>query len=52
MIYDQNQGRYGYRRITVALREAGDAVNHKLVQRLMTEMGLKSLVRERKYVSE
>jgi putative transposase len=50
-IYDQHHGRYGYRRITVALREAGDAVNHKLVQRLMTEMGLKSLVREKKDVS-
>ncbi len=33
------------------MRKAGDLVNHKAVQRLMTKMGLKSLVRAKKYRS-
>jgi putative transposase len=50
-IYDQHKGRYGYRRITVALRQLGEPVNHKTVQRLMQAMGLKSLVKIKKYRS-
>lgn len=51
-IFDQHKGRYGYRRITVALRhQLGEAINHKLVQRLMQDMGLKSLVRPKRYKS-
>lgn len=50
-IYTHHQGRYGYRRITDALRMAGDLVNHKTVQQLMQGLGLKSLVRPRKYRS-
>lgn len=50
-IFDRHKGRYGYRRITAALRQAGDIVNHKVVQRLMIGMGLKSLVRAKKYKS-
>ncbi|MRV76864.1 IS3 family transposase, partial [Duganella sp. FT92W] len=50
-IFARHQGRYGYRRITLALRNLGQQVNHKLVQRLMTLLGLKSLVRPRKYRS-
>ena len=34
-VYECHKGRYGYRRITAALRQAGEAVNHKTVQRLM-----------------
>ena len=34
---------YGYRKITVALREQGLQVNHKRVQRLMQEMDLKEV---------
>ena len=45
------QGRYGYRRITAAMCKSGNAVNHKTVQRLMSELGLKSLVRIKKYRS-
>ena len=30
---------YGYRRLTLALREEGEAVNHKKVLRLLSEMG-------------
>lgn len=50
-IYHQHKGRYGYRRITYALRNLGWLVNHKKVQRLMQIMGLKSLVRPKKYRS-
>ena len=48
-LYDRHKGCYGYRRLTAALRQAGQAVNHKTVQRLMQAMSLKSLVRPRKY---
>lgn len=48
-IYDHHKGRYGYRRITAALRQAGEAINHKVVQRLMQQLGLKSLVRPKRY---
>lgn len=50
-IYERHKGRYGYRRITDELRNAGSAVNHKTVQRLMQLLGLKSLVRLKKYRS-
>jgi len=51
LIYAQHKGRYGYRRITAALRQAGTLVNHKTVQRLMSVLQLKSLVRQKKYRS-
>jgi putative transposase len=50
-IYHGHKGRYGYRRVTAALRRLGHVVNHKLVQRLMGMLGLKSLVRPKKYRS-
>ena len=50
-IYAQHKGRYGYRRITATLRLAGTLVNHKTVQRLMSTLRLKSLVRPKKYRS-
>jgi transposase InsO family protein len=50
-IYEQHKGRYGYRRITAALRRQGSVINHKTVQRLMDELKLKSLVRLKKYRS-
>jgi putative transposase len=50
-LFDRHKGRYGYRRITAALGVVGKAVNHKTVQRLMGQMGLKSLVRPKKYRS-
>jgi len=34
-------GRYGYRRITALLREAGWSVNHKRVERIWRREGLK-----------
>ena len=50
-IYHKHQGRYGYRRITLTLRQMGYAINHKTVQRLMGILGLKSMVRIKKYRS-
>jgi putative transposase len=50
-VYERHKGRYGYRRITAHLRQAGHGVNHKTVQRLMNSLGLKSLVRLKKYRS-
>lgn len=51
VIYHQHKGRYGYRRITLALRNIGMRVNHKCVQRLMQMMSLKSRVCPAKYKS-
>lgn len=50
-IYARHKGRYGYRRITATLRQLGKTINHKCVQRLMAKLGLKSLVRPKKYRS-
>ena len=50
-VFARHKGRYGYRRITAAIRQTGKAVNHKTVQRLMTVLGLKSLVRPKRYRS-
>lgn len=50
-IYYAHRGRYGYRRITLELRNRSVKVNHKKVVRLMHECGLKSLVRVKKYRS-
>ena len=50
-IFAAHKGRYGYRRVSAALRGLGETVNHKTVQRLMVELGLKSLVRPKKYRS-
>ncbi len=44
-IYHENQGRYGYRRITMELRNRGYIINHKTVQRLMKQLHLKCQVR-------
>jgi putative transposase len=48
-IYAQEKGLYGYRRITAVLRQLGVLVNHKVVQKLMGDLKLKSLVRPKKY---
>jgi putative transposase len=50
-IFDEHRGRYGYRRITLELRNRGYLFNHKTVLRLMKELGLKCLVRIIKYRS-
>jgi transposase InsO family protein len=50
-IYHENRGRYGYRRITMELRNRGHLINHKTVQRLMKALGLLCRVRMKKYRS-
>ena len=50
-IYQHHKGRYGYRRITIQLKNEGFSVNHKTVQRLMADMGLKAKVKRVKYRS-
>ena len=47
-IFDEHKGRYGYRRITLELRNRGYIVNHKKVLKLMNMLGLKSIQRKRK----
>ena len=50
-IYHLHKGRYGYRRITLTLKNKGININHKTVLRLMKQLGLKSQVRIKKYKS-
>jgi putative transposase len=50
-IYEEHKGRYGYRRIRDELANRGQKVNHKKVQRIMKELGLRCLVRMKKYRS-
>ena len=50
-IYKENNGRYGYRRILMELRNRGYVLNHKTVQKLMKKLGLKCMVRMKKYRS-
>ena len=50
-IYQRHKGRYGYRRITDELHNQAIIINHKTVSRLMKVLGLKSLIRLKKYKS-
>lgn len=51
-IFINNKERYGYRRITLELKNQGYRVNHKKVQRLMSKLNLVPIVRKkRKYSS-
>lgn len=50
-IFQENHGRYGYRRITLALHNRGCQINHKTVRRILKELGLVCRVRMRKYNS-
>lgn len=52
VIYHAHKGRYGYRRITLVLKQQGYDINHKKVQRLMRQLGLQAIIRRRrKYTS-
>ena len=52
VIFTEHRGNYGYRRITLELRNRGYMVNHKRVQRLMNVLGLSARIRrKRKYSS-
>lgn len=50
-IYHEHKGRYGYRRITLELKNRGYIINHKAVQRIMKLLNLKSTIRTKKYYS-
>ena len=51
-IFTEHKGNYGYRRITLELRNRNFVVNHKKVQRLMKILGLNARIRrKRKYSS-
>lgn len=50
-VFDEHKARYGYRRVTLALRQQGLVMNHKKVQRLMQSMNLRSKVRRRRFIS-
>lgn len=50
-LYHQHKGRYGYRRMTVALSRLGHHHNHKLISRLMRMLGLSAKIRRQKYRS-
>ena len=50
-IYHYHKGRYGYRRITLEINKRGLLINHKTVLKLMRELGLKSLIRVKRYKS-
>ena len=50
-LYHQHKGRYGYRRLTLAMRNEGYTINSKTVRRLMAETGIKCMVRMKKYRS-
>ncbi|WP_236010748.1 IS3 family transposase [Flavobacterium chungangense] len=50
-IYHLHKGRFGYRRITLEINNKGILINHKTVLRLMKLLGLKSIIRVKKYKS-
>ena len=50
-IFHENRGRYGYRRITLEMKNRGYCINHKTVQRLMNNLKLECKVRIKKYRS-
>ena len=50
--FEVNKHRYGYRRVLLDLRNKGWVVNHKLVYKLMRQMGLRAKIRQRRpYIS-
>jgi len=50
-IYHFHKGRYGCRRITAELRNRDIIINHKTVEKLMQESGIKCKIRIKKYRS-
>ncbi|OOF45384.1 integrase [Rodentibacter trehalosifermentans] len=49
-VYYENDGKYGYRRVTLALKKTM-TINHKRVQSLMQQLGLKGKCKQKKYRS-
>jgi len=49
-VYNEHKGIYGYRRITIYLNHFLNAkVNHKCIYRLMRMLGLKAIIRRKRY---
>ncbi len=47
-LFQKHEGKYGYRRIYLELKSQGYVINHKKVQRIMNEMGLRCVKFTRK----
>lgn len=50
-IHNLHKGRYGYRRVTAEMKNRGYSINHKTVQKLMGNLGLKCNIRKVSYRS-
>ena len=50
-IFNQNKGRYGYRRILLELKNLGYVINHKTVLKLMKSLNIQGKQRKNKYKS-
>lgn len=50
-IFEENKGRYGYRRVLLSLKQLGYVINHKTVLSLMKSLDLKGKQRKSKYKS-
>lgn len=48
-LYEHHKGQYGYKRVALQLRDKGFPINHKTVQRLMADMGLKAKIKRAKF---
>ena len=46
-VFNENKGRYWYRRITLELKNRGFNINHKIVLRLMNILGIKNIQRQK-----
>lgn len=47
-LHEKHKGRYGYRRLTAALRNEHHVINHKTVRKLMRENGLECKIRRKR----
>lgn len=50
-IFHDGRGRYGYRRVTMQFHNEVFLINHKTVERLMRNLGLKCQIRKKRYRS-
>ena len=52
-LFEKHEGRYGYRRIHLALQAGGNVINHKKVQRIINELNLTcgKFIRKSRYKS-
>lgn len=48
-VFDSHEGRYGSRRITLELRNLGMHLNHKTIEKLMRELGLRAVTHKARH---